>query len=152
MMACGRNQVRLMVVLLSCGLELGCSDHRSAIKEQTSDESRSGAVLGSGDKPFVLELGEVPMDSSHSKQVPVTNATGRSIRIDGFEASCECTSVGGLPLEVPAGETRDVTVLTDLAKEPGFTGGLAIIVTLRSGIAVRGKLEVRCTVTHSESL
>ncbi len=105
-----------------------------------------GLVLGSvnQNEPFVIELGRVPPDSTHIRKVSLKNETSNPIRIDGFKASCECTSVGGLPVDVPAGKVRDVSVLTDLASEPGFTGGLAIRVEISSGADVRGLIEIRC--------
>jgi hypothetical protein len=46
------------------------------------------------------------------------------------------------------GGAGEVTVLTDLAKEPGFTGGLAITVELRSGADISGIVEVHFNVAN----
>lgn len=137
--------VALLVCLLAT---VGCSDSRPVPEGQPIRDRGAGVALGNGSNPFVIELGNVPMDSSHSNQLRLMNRTPGTIRIDGFEASCECTSVAGLPVEVPSGGAKDVTLSTDFAKEPGFTGGLAITVNLRSGADVRGIVEVRCNVAN----
>ena len=147
-MICGLNQLR-WVALLACLLStVGCSRSLPEVEGKPISDSDAGVVLGSGNKPFVIEVGKVPMGSSHSKQVRLTNGTSSPIRIDGFESTCECTSVAGLPVEVPAGGTQEVTLATDFAKEAGFTGRLAITVELRSGADVRGIVKVNCDVAN----
>ncbi len=42
--------------------------------------------------------------------------------------------------------TKEITIETDLGKEPGFVGGLAIVVNLRSDKEVVGVVEVHCQV------
>lgn len=142
--------LRCMALLACLGNFVGCSDSQPRAKGKPVDDSQAGVVLGSANKPFVIELGNVPMDSSHSRQVPLLNGTSSPIRIDDFVASCECTSVAGLPVDVPPGGTEEITLATDLGKEPGYTGGLGITVELRSGGTVKGVAEVHCNVAKPD--
>ena len=137
---------------------LGCSDpslpsrseappgRLATESSQPVGESQDAVSLGSGNEPKVIDLGSVPISSSHDRKVLLSNTTADAIRIDRFETSCECTSVEGLPVEIPPGGTKEITVRTDLGKEPNFTGGLAIRGELRSGAHIKGIVEVRCDV------
>jgi hypothetical protein len=145
-----RKLIRLRwAALFAClSATVGCSGSQPRGPGKPVGDSETGVALASRNMPFVIELGNVPTDSFHSKRVRLTNGTSSPILIDRFNASCECTSVVGLPVEVPVGGAGEVTVLTDLAKEPGFTGGLAITVELRSGADISGIVEVHCNVAN----
>jgi hypothetical protein len=116
----------------------------------TETLNTEGVVLGSASTPYVVELGTVAGDSSNSRTVTIRNPTGKSIRVDSFSASCECTSVAGLPVEVPSNGKQEITVTTDLSKEPGFSGGLGVTVELKSGETPLGTIEVRCDVSKPD--
>lgn len=165
-MPTNRSLTRLQwVISVAClFVSAGCADSRlpdaraggaraadqTATDGKIASESQDGVALGAGNTPLVIELGRVPMGSAHTRQVILNNGTDGPIRIDRFETSCECTSVAGLPVEIPAGEKRKLTITTDLAKDPNFTGGLAIKVELRAGEDVKGIVEIRCDVTAAD--
>jgi hypothetical protein len=115
----------------------------------TETLNTEGVVLGSASAPFVVEFGTVAGDSSNSRTVTLRNPSGKPIRVDSFSASCECTSVSGLPVEVPLNGKQEITVTSDFSKEPGFSGGLGITVELKSGDAPLGTIEVRCDVSKT---
>jgi hypothetical protein len=138
--------------LLACAMAAaGCADTSPRAGEAAVVEPRAnGLTLGGEGKPYVVDLGKVPRGSSHSSEIRLMNRTPSPIRVDGFNASCECTSVTGLPIEVPAGGHGQITVVTNLAKEPDFTGSLAVNVKLQSGTQVKGVVEMDVTVLKSD--
>ena len=121
---------------------------KPALNRATLGDGKAGVTLGVGAKPFIVELGNLQNGSVHMKSVRLTNPTAGSILIDSFLASCECTSVIGLPVEVPGGGSREVLVSTDFTKEPEFTGGLSITVELRARKSVEGNVQINCNVVR----
>jgi hypothetical protein len=70
---------------------------------------------GRTDEPARLEAPRVIDEKSehHSRHVvsiPVSNTGRQSISLVGFKASCDCSGVVGLPVEIPAGQTTHIKV------------------------------------------
>jgi len=145
-MVCESNRGPYIVLFVGSLAIASCSGPRPGWERTKVNGGEAGVSLGGANVPFLMKLGDVPAGSSHTTPIRLTNGTSNPIRIDGFHATCECTSVVGLPVEVPVGGTKELRITTDFSKEPDFTGGLAITVELRSGIDVKGIVVVDCDV------
>ena len=73
------------------------------------------AVAALQGKPLVvgsslLDLGAVPADEGATGTVVIHNRSGGLVRLIGGSTDCTCTLIQDLPLDVPPGESRTVTV------------------------------------------
>jgi hypothetical protein len=63
-------------------------------------------VVGSS----LLDLGDVPADAGVTGTVEIRNRSGTSVRLLGGTTDCTCTLIQDLPMDIPPGESRTVTV------------------------------------------
>src|SRR5438128_390217 len=61
-------------------------------------------------RPSLVEAGEGAPGERLQTSVELINRTGRTIRIVGGTSDCSCVATTDLPLSIPPGETRSVTV------------------------------------------
>ena len=69
--------------------------------------------------PFVTDLGTKPVGESTVFALTVANHSDRDVRLIGGSASCSCAVLGELPLDIPAGEQREVSVRAAFKGTPG---------------------------------
>ena len=79
--------------------------------------------------PRLIAVGEGVSGDTRKVSVEVANWTDKPIRLIGGTRDCSCTVMGELPVTIPAGEVRIVTVDITLAEKPGiFTRTAAFLV------------------------
>lgn len=91
--------------------------------------SNIGAGAQGGAPAQRIDLGSVKQGGSIRKTISIENQTSALFTIDRIEASCECTSFPGLPLNVPAGGNGQLEIVADESHETEFHGGLGIQAT-----------------------
>lgn len=69
--------------------------------------------------PFTTDLGSRPVGEVVVFQLSVANHSGKEVRLVGGSASCSCAVLDELPLDIPAGERRDVSVRAAFKGTPG---------------------------------
>jgi hypothetical protein len=80
-----------------------------------------------------IDLGTVRQGQRVRRAIIVENRTLAPVIIDRFEASCECLTLSGLPLTIPAGNEGGLEVAADESRESEFHGALGVEVTAWSG-------------------
>ena len=78
--------------------------------------------------PAAVDLGECESRTEHDVEFTVTNFTAHEIRIVGGEQSCSCVALGDLPLEVPPGESANISVRFFVAGEREFSRSLILYI------------------------
>jgi hypothetical protein len=61
-----------------------------------------------------LDIGEVWEAKGFRWTLPVTNCSEQDLKIKEWGGSCNCTAISPSSLTIPAGETREITVVLDL--------------------------------------
>ena len=69
--------------------------------------------------PAVLDFGSAAGGEAVEASATVHNRTAVTISVVGGTSDCSCATVGPLPVEVPPGESRAVTIRLRLPKEAG---------------------------------
>lgn len=69
--------------------------------------------------PALVEMGIGVPGEERNASVELTNRTDQPIRLIGGTADCSCTVLGDLPVTIPAGESRSITVTMHLPKSLG---------------------------------
>ncbi len=69
--------------------------------------------------PFLTDLGSGRVGDVVVFRIAVTNHSGRDVRLVGGSESCSCAVLDELPLDIPAGEQRDVSVRAAFKGTPG---------------------------------
>ncbi|HET6574025.1 MAG TPA: DUF1573 domain-containing protein [Fimbriiglobus sp.] len=69
--------------------------------------------------PDVVDYGEATRGETRIRRVTVWNFSDTPIRVIGGTADCSCTALSDLPVTVPAGESRPVTVELRYVGTPG---------------------------------
>ncbi len=70
--------------------------------------------------PGLIDMGEGAPAETRAASVELTNRTEQPIRLIGGSADCSCTVLGDLPVTVPPGESRSITITMNLPKTPGM--------------------------------
>jgi hypothetical protein len=65
--------------------------------------------------PRLIEVGEGVSGETRKVSVEVVNWTDKPVRLIGGTRDCSCTVLGELPVTIPAGEVRSVSVGVTLA-------------------------------------
>jgi hypothetical protein len=112
---------------------VGCSDRPKNVEIVLDSEKHM---------PTSIDCGHVKRGATFVTKVQVRNELDFPAEIDSCRTSCECTSILGLPCNIPAGGSREIEAFTDLSKENGFVGGLGVIVNLQSGNKTVGEFEL----------
>ncbi len=128
--------------------EFGCAGPAGSAGETTATNHRSAK---SGQSPATLlvtsaksvELGIVPQAGREQETFSISNAGSNVVEIAKVETSCDCLDVELSRRIAKPGEKLLGVVKLDLAKEPGFTGNLAIEV---KGLAKTGELAFSVSV------
>ncbi|MBI2807076.1 MAG: DUF1573 domain-containing protein [Planctomycetes bacterium] len=71
-------------------------------------------------QPALVDMGEGIAGEERDASVELTNWTEHPIRLIGGTADCSCTVLGDLPITIPPGESRSITVTMRLPKTPGL--------------------------------
>jgi hypothetical protein len=69
--------------------------------------------------PALVDVGEGAPGESRDALVELSNRTDRPIRIIGGTSDCSCTVLGDLPVTIPPGEARSITVTVYLPNSVG---------------------------------
>jgi hypothetical protein len=70
--------------------------------------------------PARLAVGELEAGSQQEIKLTVRNYSGQDVRLFGGNLSCpSCASIAELPLTVPDGDHRDLTVRLSVPQHPG---------------------------------
>lgn len=79
-------------------------------------------------RPALVEAGEGAPGERLQASVELVNWTDRTIRIVGGTSDCSCVATADLPLSIPPGEARSVSVRVGLKGGPGrFTREVAFL-------------------------
>lgn len=70
--------------------------------------------------PATVDMGSGDAGESKDAAVEITNRTEHPIRLIGGTADCSCIVLGDLPVTIPPGETRSITVTVRLPRSPGI--------------------------------
>lgn len=70
--------------------------------------------------PRMLDLGECTPGETRTSMVEVWNWTDRPVRLVGGTADCSCTVLDDLPVRIPPGESRPITITVRVAAQPGI--------------------------------
>jgi hypothetical protein len=76
--------------------------------------------------PDGLDIGEVWEAKDFLWTLPIVNHTDEDIQIINFTTSCSCLSISPSSLNVPAGQTANVSLTIDLTKKNQAQGGSAV--------------------------
>lgn len=69
--------------------------------------------------PAVIDMGEGAPGETRHAAVDLANRTGQTLRVVGGTADCSCSVLGDLPVAIPPGETRSITVSVKLPRSSG---------------------------------
>jgi Protein of unknown function (DUF1573) len=69
--------------------------------------------------PALIDMGEGVPGETREAKVELTNRTDQPIRLIGGSADCSCTVLADLPVTIPPGESRSITVAVRLPNAPG---------------------------------
>jgi hypothetical protein len=70
--------------------------------------------------PAMVDMGQGVPGEERDASVELTNRTDKPIRLIGGTADCSCTVLGDLPVTIPSGESRSITVTMRLPKSAGI--------------------------------
>ncbi|MBI1829924.1 MAG: DUF1573 domain-containing protein [Planctomycetes bacterium] len=70
--------------------------------------------------PGLLDMGQGVADETREATVELTNWTDRPIRLIGGTSDCSCTVLGDLPVTIPPGESRSISIHMRLPKSLGM--------------------------------
>jgi hypothetical protein len=80
-------------------------------------------------EPRLVDMGEGYPGETQAAAVEVVNQTDHPIRLIGGTADCSCTTTEDLPLTIPAGDSRPITVKIHLPRAPGMYTRTARLLT-----------------------
>jgi len=86
----------------------------------------SPVLSGLEPPPEHLNFGEVWEDAQFSMILPITNHRAQDIEIKRFHKTCNCSQIEPPSLTIPAGQTREVRLILDLAPRKAEEFGLAV--------------------------
>jgi hypothetical protein len=103
----------------------------------------------------VLDLGDVSVGQDQRVTVELTNWSDRPVRIFGGSTDCSCDVTEDLPLAIPAGETKNLTIIVKLPTAQGFFTRKALLRTDCDGardlvIQVSGRIVEKQTEERQE--
>lgn len=79
--------------------------------------------------PGLLDMGQGMPGETREATLELANRTDQPIRLIGGTADCSCTVIGDLPVTVPAGEARSITIKLRLPNSQGqFTRKAGLII------------------------
>jgi hypothetical protein len=156
------------VVSLFCLAAIGCSRQAGAIQVAAAPSESQQVVTSTGaaqrgitprvqilpvaSNPWEnisvqrVDLGTVQQGESVRRTFIVENRTSQPITIDRFEPSCECLSIGGVPLTIaPASETL-LELRFDGSRDVRFRGTLGIEVTAFARLNTPLRFEALITI------
>lgn len=93
-------------------------------------------------QPSLVNVGEGVPGEIREVRVELTNRTEKSIRILGGTSDCSCSVLGDLPITIPPGEGRNITLGVRLQDSPGIFNRNAMFVVDDNGLR---KLRIRIT-------
>ena len=70
--------------------------------------------------PGLVDMGDGGPGETREASLELTNRTDHAIRLIGGTVDCSCTVLNDLPVTVPPGETRSITVSMKLPGTPGM--------------------------------
>jgi hypothetical protein len=96
-------------------------------------------------RPGLVDLGAATAGEGREIEIEVCNWSDEPMRVIGGTSDCSCTVLQDLPLEIPAHESRTVTVAVRSGDRPGiFTRTAALLVddrgTKRIGFRITGRI------------
>ena len=105
---------------------------------------------GRADEPQAINLGTVRWGESVRRTLSVENNTADPAVIDGYDTSCECLRLVGLPLAVASGGEARFAVLLNETDEHDFRGTLGIAVRVHCGSARTFLMNVEAAIVPPE--
>ncbi len=79
--------------------------------------------------PSLVDVGEGMLGENRESHITVANYTDTPVRIIGGTSDCACVVTNDLPITVPAGESRPISVRVRLAGVPGIFTRTANLLT-----------------------
>ncbi len=64
-----------------------------------------------------LRVGEVEAGGVFLAEIPVKNISGEKVTAIGSDVDCSCVEVKNLPLEIPPGESRSISIRVQIGKK-----------------------------------
>jgi hypothetical protein len=134
------------VVSVFCLAAIGCSRQANAIQMAAPSANQKAVNTGAEQGGIIPRLQILPASEQHSNRprvqsidlgtirqgerlghaIIIENRTSELVTIDRFDSSCECLTLTGLPLTIPARGNETLNVLADASSDDGFHGDLAI--------------------------
>jgi hypothetical protein len=68
----------------------------------------------------MVDMGEGLPEEVRQRKVELMNRTDQAVRVIGGTADCSCTVLADLPVTIPPGESRSITVSFRLPKASGI--------------------------------
>jgi hypothetical protein len=80
-------------------------------------------------RPRLVDVGEGVPGEDRTESIDLVNRTDQSIRVVGGTSDCSCIVTKDLPISVPAGETRTISVTIHLPRAAGIFTRKAFLLT-----------------------
>ena len=79
--------------------------------------------------PRLVDVGEGFPGDDRTENIQLVNHTDRSIRVVGGTSDCSCIVTHDLPIAIPAGETRTISITIHLPAAAGMFTHKAVLLT-----------------------